>query len=296
MNAFSGTAVALVTPFSPDNLVDVLALKQLVRRNINAGINYLVVLGTTAETATLSLEDQQLVIKTVVEENQGEVPLVLGLGGNDTDALVTQIKQTNFEHFAAILSVTPYYNRPTQEGLIAHFNAVAKACPIPVIIYNVPLRTGVNMWAKTSIAIAQNNTNIIGIKEACGDMEQVAELLSTKPEGFLVISGDDATAFQTTLAGGAGVISVIGQAIPEILVKLINSALNGHDVKMNCLNENLQPLINVVFEEGNPAGIKGLLSLISDFPLGVRLPLLPASSVLVSKLKSELNILNPINC
>jgi 4-hydroxy-tetrahydrodipicolinate synthase len=296
MNAFSGTAVALVTPFSPDNLVDVLALKKLVRRNINAGINYLVVLGTTAETATLSLEDQQLVIKTVVEENQGEVPLVLGLGGNDTAALVTQIKGTNFEHFAAILSVTPYYNRPTQEGLIAHFNAVAKACPISVILYNVPLRTGVNMWAKTSIAIAQNNSNIIGIKEACGDMDQVAQLLSAKPEGFLVISGDDATAFQTTLAGGAGVISVIGQAIPEILVKLINSALNGHDVKMNRLNENLQPLINALFEEGNPAGIKGLLSLISDFPLGVRLPLLPASSVLLSKLKSELNILNPMYC
>jgi 4-hydroxy-tetrahydrodipicolinate synthase len=296
MNAFSGTAVALVTPFSPDNLVDVLALKKLVRRNINAGINYMVVLGTTAETATLSLEDQQLVIKTVVEENQGEVPLVLGLGGNDTAALVTQIKGTNFEHFAAILSVTPYYNRPTQEGLIAHFNAVAKACPISVILYNVPLRTGVNMWAKTSIAIAQNNSNIIGIKEACGDMDQVAQLLSAKPEGFLVISGDDATAFQTTLAGGAGVISVIGQAIPEILVKLINSALNGHDVKMNRLNENLQPLINALFEEGNPAGIKGLLSLISDFPLGVRLPLLPASSVLLSKLKSELNILNPMYC
>jgi 4-hydroxy-tetrahydrodipicolinate synthase len=296
MNAFSGTAVALVTPFSPDNLVDVLALKKLVRCNINAGINYMVVLGTTAETATLSLEDQQLVIKTVVEENQGEVPLVLGLGGNDTAALVTQIKGTNFEHFAAILSVTPYYNRPTQEGLIAHFNAVAKACPISVILYNVPLRTGVNMWAKTSIAIAQNNSNIIGIKEACGDMDQVAQLLSAKPEGFLVISGDDATAFQTTLAGGAGVISVIGQAIPEILVKLINSALNGHDVKMNRLNENLQPLINVLFEEGNPAGIKGLLSLISDFPLGVRLPLLPASSVLLSKLKSELNILNPMYC
>jgi len=296
MNAFTGTAVALVTPFSPDNLVDVLALKQLVRHNINAGINYLVVLGTTAETATLSLEDQQLVIKTVVEENQGEVPLVLGMGGNNTAALVAQIKCTNFEHFAAILSVTPYYNRPTQQGLMAHFNAVAKACPVPVIIYNVPARTGVNMLAKTSIAIAQNNSNVIGIKEACGDMQQVAQLLSAKPEGFLVISGDDATAFQTTLAGGAGVISVIGQAIPEIFVKFIHSALNGHDVQMNHLNKDLQPLIAAVFEEGNPAGIKALLSLISDFPVGVRLPLVPASSELIQKLKNELSSLALMPC
>lgn len=296
MNAFTGTAVALVTPFSPDNLVDVLALKQLVRHNINAGINYLVVLGTTAETATLSLEDQQLVIKTVVEENQGEVPLVLGMGGNNTAALVAQIKCTNFEHFAAILSVTPYYNRPTQQGLMAHFNAVAKACPVPVIIYNVPARTGVNMLAKTSIAIAQNNSNVVGIKEACGDMQQVAQLLSAKPEGFLVISGDDATAFQTTLAGGAGVISVIGQAIPEIFVKFIHSALNGHDVQMNHLNKDLQPLIAAVFEEGNPAGIKALLSLISDFPVGVRLPLVPASSELIQKLKNELSSLALMPC
>lgn len=272
MKAFTGTAVALITPFNAEHQVDVLALKKLVRYNIEAGIDYLVVLGTTAETATLSEAEQELVIETVVRENAAKLPLVLGMGGNDTLSLVHKIRNTNLSDFSAILSVTPYYNKPTQEGLEAHFNAVAQASPIPVIIYNVPSRTGVNMLAKTSLNIARKNKNVIGIKEACGDLSQIAQLISGKEEDFLVISGDDATAYQTTLAGGAGVISVIGQAIPKVFNSLIKGATQGNKEEDHANNEALQPLIQSIFEEGNPAGIKALLSVVGDYPTGVRLP------------------------
>lgn len=289
MKKFTGTAVALVTPFNAENQVDVIALKKLVRFNIDSGMDYLVVLGTTAETATLSESEQQLVIDTVVQENAGVLPLVLGMGGNDTMALVHKIKNTKLSDFSAILSVTPYYNRPTQEGLEAHFAAVAEASPLPVIIYNVPSRTGVNMLAKTSLSIARKHPNVIGIKEACGDLDQIAQLISGKEEDFLVISGDDATAYQTTLAGGAGVISVIGQALPGIFIRVIKGAMLGHDPKTVQINEDLQALIAGIFQEGNPAGIKALLSLIDNYPLGVRLPLLTASLDLRASLQTQLN-------
>jgi 4-hydroxy-tetrahydrodipicolinate synthase len=287
MKAFTGTAVALITPFNAEHQVDVLALKKLVRYNIESGIDYLVVLGTTAETATLSEAEQELVIETVVRENAAKLPLVLGMGGNDTLSLVHKIRNTNLSDFSAILSVTPYYNKPTQEGLEAHFNAVAQASPIPVIIYNVPSRTGVNMLAKTSLNIARKNKNVIGIKEACGDLSQIAQLISGKEEDFLVISGDDATAYQTTLAGGAGVISVIGQAIPKVFNSLIKGAIEGHKEEDHANNEALQPLIQSIFEEGNPAGIKALLSVIGDYPTDVRLPLLPATQGLQDKLRQQ---------
>ena len=288
MTKFIGTGTALVSPFNAQNEIDVAALKKLVNDNINAGIDYLVVLGTTAETITLSEQEQQLVIDTVVAENRSRVPLVLGMGGSNTLALVTKIKATDFTHFDAILSVTPYYNKPTQQGLIAHFTAVSQASPIPVILYNVPSRTGVNMLPSTTVAIALKNPNVIGIKEAIGDMNQIAQLLSLKPEGFLVVSGDDATAYQTTLAGGSGVISVIAQALPAQFSELINSALKGHSEAANSLNEQLQPLISAIFEEGNPAGVKALMKLLSGAPLTVRLPLLQASAALQNKLKAAL--------
>lgn len=288
MKKFTGTAVALVTPFNAENQVDVLALKKLVRFNIDSGMDYLVVLGTTAETATLSESEQQLVIDTVVQENAGVLPLVLGMGGNDTMALVHKIKNTKLSDFSAILSVTPYYNKPTQQGLEAHFAAVAEASPLPVIIYNVPSRTGVNMLAKTSLSIARKHPNVIGIKEACGDLDQIAQLISGKEEGFLVISGDDATAYQTTLAGGAGVISVIGQALPEIFIRIIKGAMLGHEASTRKLNQDLQPLIAAIFQEGNPAGIKALLSVIDSYPIQVRLPLVPATIGLQDLLKQKL--------
>ena len=288
MTKFVGIGTALVTPFNAQNEVDVIALKKLVNHNINSGINYLVVLGTTAETITLSDAEQQLVNDTVVAENNSRVPLVLGMGGSNTHALVQKINATDFSHFDAILSVTPYYNKPTQEGLKAHFSEVAKAAPIPVILYNVPSRTGVNMLPKTTLEIAHSHPNVIGIKEAKGDMEQIAQLLARKPEGFLVVSGDDATAYQTTLAGGSGVISVVGQAIPAQFSDLIHSALRGHSSEANRLNEQLQVLIEAIFEEGNPAGVKALMNIIDSYPLQVRLPLLPASACLQDKLKNSL--------
>ncbi len=288
MKKFTGTAVALVTPFNSENQVDVIALKKLVRFNIDSGMDYLVVLGTTAETATLSESEQQLVIDTVVQENAGVLPLVLGMGGNDTMALVHKIKNTKLSDFSAILSVTPYYNKPTQQGLEAHFSAIAEASPLPVIIYNVPSRTGVNMLAKTSLSIARKHPNVIGIKEASGDLDQIAQLISGKEEGFLVISGDDATAYQTTLAGGSGVISVIGQALPEIFTKVIKGAMLGHEASTRQLNKDLQPLITAIFLEGNPAGIKALLSLVDSYPIQVRLPLVPATMGLQDLLKQQL--------
>lgn len=288
MNKFRGTGVALVTPFTQSNKVDTHALKALVNTNIQAGISYLVVLGTTAETATLSALEQQLVIDTVVKENARRVPLILGMGGNNTAQLANQIRQSNMEGFDAILSVTPYYNKPTQEGLKAHYRAIAKVSPLPIILYNVPSRTGVNMLPQTSIEIARENENIIGIKEACGNMSQIVQLLEGKPKGFLVISGDDATAYQTTLAGGDGVVSVIAQAIPSIMTKLINGALGTKDPAFKSLNIALQPLFSAIFDEGNPAGIKALLYVINGFPKQVRLPLLPASSILETKLKKEI--------
>ena len=268
MTKFVGIGTALVTPFNAQNEVDVIALKKLVNHNINSGINYLVVLGTTAETITLSDAEQQLVIDTVVAENNSRVPLVLGMGGSNTHALVQKINATDFSHFDAILSVTPYYNKPTQEGLKAHFSEVAKAAPIPVILYNVPSRTGVNMLPKTTLEIAHSHPNVIGIKEAKGDMEQIAQLLARKPEGFLVVSGDDATAAQFS--------------------DLIHSALRGHSSEANRLNEQLQVLIEAIFEEGNPAGVKALMNIIDSYPLQVRLPLLPASACLQDKLKNSL--------
>jgi 4-hydroxy-tetrahydrodipicolinate synthase len=252
------------------------------------------VLGTTAETITLTDQEQQLVIDTVVAENNSRVPLVLGMGGSNTHALVQKIKATDFSHFDAILSVTPYYNKPTQEGLKAHFSEVANAAPIPVILYNVPSRTGVNMLPKTTLEIAHSHPNVIGIKEAKGDMEQIAQLLSSKPEGFLVVSGDDATAYQTTLAGGSGVISVIGQAIPAQFSDLIHSALKGYSSEANRLNEQLQDLIEAIFEEGNPCGVKALMNILDSYPLQVRLPLVPASVELQNKLKNSLGILGSL--
>ena len=294
MEALMGTGVALVTPFKKDLSVDTSALEKLVEHCIGNGIDYLVVLGTTAESATLSKEEKELIKKTVVNANAGRLPLVVGIGGNNTNAVVEELKSSNLEEFTAILSVSPYYNKPTQEGIYQHFKAIAKASPIPIIMYNVPSRTGSNMLPETTVKIAEDCNNVVAIKEACGDMLQIDSLLKKKPHDFMVISGDDFTALPTVLAGGAGVISVLGQGLPREFSKLIQFGLQGNSDAAYEIHHKLLNGMHLIFEEGNPAGIKSVFEHLGLCNANVRLPLIEASPKLKSKIGLFLNSLEAI--
>lgn len=284
MNQFIGTGVALITPFKKDKSVDLNALDKLVEFQIEQGINYLVVLGTTGEPATLNKEEKELVKKRIIKKNNGRLPLVLGLGGNNTLGLVDEIKSTDLSQFDAILSVAPYYNKPTQEGLYQHFKLVAGASPKPVIIYNVPGRTAVNILPETTIRLASDCANIIGIKEAAGSMDQALRLLHNKPKNFLIISGDDMMALPMCLAGGAGVISVIGQALPKDFSNMIQLALKGSAKKATDLHFKMMDSIDHIFAEGNPAGVKAMLKELKLCDHFVRLPLVEATTQLREKI------------
>jgi len=285
MKQLTGTGVALVTPFKNDKSVDVNALKKLVNYQVENGINYLVVLGTTGEPATLTKTEKELVKQTVIEANNKRLPLVLGLGGNNTQAVIDEIQQTDLSAFTAILSVSPYYNKPTQEGIYQHFKAISNASPLPIIVYNVPSRTGSNITAQTTLRLANSCKNIIGIKEAAGDMVQAMRILQQKPKDFMVISGDDMIALPIILAGGCGVISVIGEGIPKEFSKLIQFGLAGKANEAYHLQFKLMSGIDFIFEEGNPAGIKALLKIKGITELDVRLPLVEASISLQEKLR-----------
>lgn len=290
MEAINGIGVALVTPFKNDKSVDYDALRNLVNYQINNNIDYLVILGTTGEPATLSKFEKDLIKQTVINENKNRLPLVLGIGGNNTKAVVNEIAQTDLSKFAAILSVSPYYNKPTQSGIYEHFKAIAAASPIPVIIYNVPGRTASNISVDTIIKLANNCTNIIGVKEAAGDMVQAMRLLQKKPKEFMVISGDDMIALPMILAGASGVISVIGQGFPKEFSKLIHLGLQGRAQEAYDLQYKIMDCIDYIFEEGNPAGIKTLLNCKGITGLDVRLPLVKVSNKLKNKINNFLNI------
>ncbi|MCB0372835.1 MAG: 4-hydroxy-tetrahydrodipicolinate synthase [Muricauda sp.] len=291
MEQLVGTGVALVTPFREDHSVDVEALERIVEHCVQGGVDYLVALGTTAESATLSKADKQLVIDIVVRTNAGRLPLVLGVGGNNTMALVEELKTLDLSEFDAILSVSPYYNKPTQEGIFRHFEALANASPKPIILYNVPSRTGSNMLPATTLRLAQL-PNIVAIKEASGDMVQIDTIIKGKPEGFLVISGDDFTALPTVLAGGAGVISVLGQGLPKQFSKMINLGLQGKPEEAYQIHHGLLPIMSLIFEEGNPAGIKNVFQNLDIANGTVRLPLVEASSALQQKIGAFLKSLD----
>lgn len=288
MEQFTGTGVALVTPFNEDFSVDVKALERIVEHCVQGGIDYLVALGTTAESATLSKADKQLVIDVIVRANSGRLPLVLGIGGNNTAAVVEEVSQTDLSDFDGILSVSPYYNRPTQEGIYQHFKAVAKASPKPIIMYNVPARTGSNMLPETTLRLARDFENIVAIKEACGDMIQIDEILKDKPEDFMVISGDDFTALPTVLAGGSGVISVLGQGLPGSFSKMIELGINNGSDEAYKMHHALQPLMQLIFEEGNPAGIKTIFETLGICSGVVRLPLVEATPNLKTRIANFL--------
>ena len=285
MDKLIGTGVALVTPFKKDLSVDTMALTSVVNHCVDGGVDYLVVLGTTAEAATLSQDEKQLVASTVISANAGRLPLVLGVGGNNTAAVIEDLVHWDLEPFDAILSVSPYYNKPTQEGIYQHFMAIAKKCPLPILIYNVPGRTGSNISADTAVRLAKDAKNIVGIKEASGDLVQVMQIIKDKPNGFMVISGDDATALATVLAGGSGVISVLGQGLPTEFSNMIRSGLDAQVGAAYDVQYTLLEAIHLIFEEGNPAGIKSVLEALGLSTPHVRLPLVEATPGLQQRIK-----------
>lgn len=284
MQSLIGTGVALVTPFKEDFSIDIEALSRIVNFSVDGGVEYLVVLGTTAENATLSAAEKEVVIATVIEANKGRLPLVLGVGGNNTMEVVAELQTRDLSAFSAILSVSPYYNKPTQEGIYQHFKAVAEASPLPVILYNVPGRTSSNMLPATVVRLANDFKNVVAIKEASGDLAQGFQLLKTKPKDFLVISGDDMTALSLILAGGSGVISVIGQGFPAAISEMIRLGLNRKVDQAFQIQYELSDCIDMIFEQGNPAGIKQVFQSLGIARNTVRLPLVAVDDSLANRI------------
>ena len=278
---FRGTGVAMVTPFLRDGEIDYDSLGTHTERLIDQGTNYLVVLGTTAETPTLSSEDKDNVIRCVTDACGGRVPVMLGIGGNDTRAVVGAVRKADTRLIQGILSVSPYYNKPNQEGIYQHYAAIASLSELPVMIYNVPGRTGSNITAETLLRLASDFEGIlIGVKEASGNMEQIMEIIRQRPAGFLVVSGDDAITLPMIAAGGEGAISVIGNAYPAQTSLMIASALNGSYTKARELHYKLFPMMRAIFREGNPAGIKAAMEIQGWIENVLRLPLVPVTSAL----------------
>ena len=289
---FIGTGVALITPFNSDFNVDYNSLEKLVEYNISNGINYLVINGTTAESPTINSFERQKIINTVIDVNNNRVPLVLGMGGNDTFGLVKEINSLNLQDISAILSVSPYYSKPTQNGIYEHYSYLAKNTSKPIIMYNVPGRTSRNIVPNTILRLANEFESIIGVKEAGGDINQYLELIKNKPDDFLIISGDDDLALTTVINGGHGVISVIGQAFPKTFSKMINDGLSSKITTAKSTNNMFSNIISLIFKENNPAGIKYVLHKLNLCCDVLRLPLLSVSEDLRNQINKELNNLN----
>lgn len=287
MTKFLGTGVALITPFNSDLSVDHKALANLVNFNIESGTNYLVISGTTGESVTITKEEKKEIIATISKANNGRVPMVLGIGGNNTAEIIEEINATDFTGIDAILSVSPYYSKPTQEGIYQHFKAISLASPVDVILYNVPGRTASNMLPVTTLRLANDFKNIIAIKEASGNVAQYLQLIKNKPSDFLIISGDDDLALNVVLAGAAGVISVIGQAFPKEFSKMIQLGLQGKAKEAYDLHFKLMDITAQIFEENNPAGIKAVLETLEISRDVVRLPLVPATDGLKARIKES---------
>ncbi len=270
-----GLGVALVTPFKKDKTVDYEALRRMVEYVIEGKANYIVVLGTTGETPALFPEEKYEIRKTIIETNAGRVPLVLGVGGNNTMAIVNELKSDDFTGFEAVLSVVPYYNKPSQEGIYRHYEAIATNSPLPVILYNVPGRTGVNMTAATTLSLARDFDNIIGVKEASGNFLQIEEIIKNKPERFDVISGDDSITYPLMTLGAVGVISVIGNAFPMEFGRMVRLCLEGNFQEAMPIHFRFNELFNLLFVDGNPAGVKCTLNALGLIENELRLPLVP---------------------
>ena len=292
---FTGLGIALITPFKEDESVDFDALGRLLDYQLQNGIDYLVVLGTTAETPTLTDDEKTNIIRFVQNKVKGSVPIVLGLGGNCTRAVVEKLKNDDFTGIDAILSVVPYYNKPSQEGMYQHYRAIAEASPVPVIMYNIPGRTGVNMQVDTTIRLAREFDKIIAIKEASGNMDQINDIIKRKPKDFMVISGDDGITYPLITMGAQGVISVIGNAFPKEFGRMVRLSLQGDYESARQIHQKFTDLFDLLFVDGNPAGAKCMLSLMGYIQNKLRLPLVPTRMVTYDKIREVLNGLN-IKC
>ncbi|MBR2476123.1 MAG: 4-hydroxy-tetrahydrodipicolinate synthase [Bacteroidaceae bacterium] len=290
-----GLGVALITPFNEDETIDFTALGKLIEHLIQNNIDYLVVLGTTAETPTLSTEEKKEVVSFVKQRVNGRVPIVLGVGGNCTNSVVNQLKNDDYDGIDAILSVVPYYNKPSQEGIYQHYRAVAQATDLPIILYNVPGRTGVNMTAETTLRIAREFENVVAIKEASGNIVQMDDIIKNKPADFMVISGDDGITFPLITLGAVGVISVIGNAFPKEFGKMVRLALNGDYDSALRIHHEFTELFSLLFVDGNPAGVKAMLNAMGYICNKLRLPLVPTRITTYEKMRVVLDNLN-IKC
>ena len=287
-NRFKGLGVALVTPFTPDGEVDYPALKRLVNYQLDNGADFFCILATTGEAPCLTTEEKDRITETVKEINRGRLPILKYCGGNNTRAVVEEIKHTNWEGIDGILSICPYYNKPSQEGLYKHFKAISAASPLPIVLYNVPGRTGINLRPDTLIRLARECDNIVAVKEASGSLEQVDEIIKNKPEGFDVISGDDALTFQMIASGAAGVISVIGNALPKQFSRMIRLEFKGECEPARKIHHRFTELYKLLFVDGNPAGVKALLNDMGMIENVLRLPLVPTTIATKEKMAAIL--------
>ena len=287
-----GTGVALVTPFHKQGNIDFTAFGNLIEHTISGGVDYLLCLGTTSEYPTLSKQEKMAIVEYTIEKVENRVPIVLGMGGNDTRSLVDEIRKTDFSSIAAILSVAPYYNKPNQKGLYTHFKAVAEASDVPVILYNVPGRCGVNISAETCVQLATDFPNIIGIKEASGNISQCMDILMNKPQGFTVVSGEYSLVLPLMALGMQGVISVTANAFPKQMSELVSHCLKSNMKKARAVHEKLLPFSKAIFEEGNPVGIKAALEIMNIASSNLRQPLVKASKPLQTKLQTIINNIN----
>jgi len=274
---FRGLGVAMVTPFKHDKSIDFDAVERLVEHLIGNGVDYLVVMGTTGESATLSADEREDLIRFIVDKNDERVPVVVGIGGNNTSSVLETIDDYNFKGIDAILSVTPYYNKPTQKGLELHYKAIAAQSPVPVILYNVPGRTGVNMTAETTLKLAHDHSNIIAIKEASGNINLMSYILRDRPENFLVISGDDGLTLPQLALGIDGVISVVGNAFPKQFSRMVKLGLEGNFAEASKIHLKMIEIIDALFAEGSPGGVKAALNILGLMENSLRLPLVPIS-------------------
>jgi 4-hydroxy-tetrahydrodipicolinate synthase len=285
MNQFKGTGVAMVTPFKKDGSIDVPALKKLTDHLVDGGVDYLVVMGTTGETPVMDKEDRKLVLETILSTNGGRKPVVLGVGGNNTLDLCAQLDRLDTAGLSAVLSVSPYYSKPTQNGLFEHYRALSEHSKLPIILYNVPGRTGSNLLPDTVMRIAFDCRNVIGIKEASGNMEQIMNIIKERPKDFLVISGDDSITMPLMAAGADGVISVVGNAFPNEWSAMVQHAMKGELQEARAIHYRLLELVQLLFVEGNPAGIKEVLSHLDICDNYLRLPLVPVSQLISERMR-----------
>ncbi|MGD0754714.1 MAG: 4-hydroxy-tetrahydrodipicolinate synthase [Bacteroidales bacterium] len=289
MKKFRGTGVAIVTPFKNDSSIDFAALGRVVNHVIKEGINYIVVMGTTGESATLTKDEKKAIISYVVEVTDNRVPLVAGIGGNNTQEVINSVRHTDLTGIDGILSVAPYYNKPNQRGLFQHFKAIATCSPIPVIMYNVPGRTCSNISSETCLELANECENIVGIKEASGDIAQIMRIIRAKPDNFSVISGDDMMTIPIIAAGGSGVISVLANAFPAAISELVTNSLKSNFKSAREIHLRYLEMIELLFIDGNPAGVKAMLNIMNLCQNNLRLPLVPVNRTIYSRIQKAID-------